>query len=141
MHFFTSTTVTAEFDSTGKSFSTSDTAFKTSESLPTPLGSIITLFGEYFSSSSLREASKSPAKEQHIQPEFISLISIPEFFRKPPSIPISPNSFSIIIVLPLSLLPSTSLFINVVFPAPRKPEITSIFVFAIFSPLLSKKQA
>ena len=30
-----------------------------------------------------------------MQPEFISRISIPASFKKPPSIPISPNSFSI----------------------------------------------
>ena len=41
LHFFTSTTVTAELFSTSSSSSTSDTARMTSESFPTPLGSMM----------------------------------------------------------------------------------------------------
>ena len=40
---------------------------------------------------SFRAVPKSPTREQQIQPEFISRISIPASFRKPPSIPISPK--------------------------------------------------
>ena len=50
--------------------------------------------GWYFSTTSDREVSKSPTREQQMQPWFISRISMPESFRKPPSMPISPNSFS-----------------------------------------------
>ena len=38
---------------------------------------------------------KSPTSEQQMQPEFISVILMPASCRKPPSMPISPNSFSI----------------------------------------------
>ena len=38
---------------------------------------------------------KSPTRVQQMQPEFISVISTPASFRKPPSMAISPNSFSI----------------------------------------------
>ncbi len=43
----------------------------------------------------IKASPKSPTREQQIHPEFISVISIPASLRKPPSIPISPNSFSI----------------------------------------------
>ena len=66
-------------------------------------------------------------------PEFISRISMPESFKKPPSIPISPNSFSIRTTFSPAIASFRSFFINVVFPAPRKPEIISIFV--IMTPL------
>ena len=66
-----------------------------SESLPTPLGSTIIRSGLNFSIISFIELEKSPTNEQQIQPELISLISIPDSFKNPPSIPISPNSFSI----------------------------------------------
>ena len=71
------------------------TALITSESLPTPDGSIIILSGENCAKTFLRASPKSPTNEQQIQPEFISVISIPASFKKPPSMPISPNSFSI----------------------------------------------
>lgn len=51
--------------------------------------------GLYLVTTSFRDVPKSPTREQQIQPEFISLISIPASFKNPPSIPISPNSFSI----------------------------------------------
>ena len=63
-----------------------------------------------------------------MQPEFISVISIPASFKKPPSMPISPNSFSISTTCSPFHASFKSFWINVVFPAPRKPEITSIFV-------------
>ena len=68
-----------------------------------------------------------------MHPEFISRISMPESFKKPPSIPISPNSFSIRTTFSPAIASFRSFFINVVFPAPRKPEIISIFV--IMTPL------
>ncbi len=85
------------------------------------------LSGWYFSTTSLRDAPKSPTREQQIQPEFISRISIPASFRKPPSIPISPNSFSIRTTCSSFKASFKSFLISVVFPAPRKPEIISIF--------------
>ena len=74
---------------------TFSTAAITSDNLPTPDGSIIMRSGEYSSDTFLSASPKSPTSEQHIQPEFISLICTPASLRKPPSIPISPNSFSI----------------------------------------------
>ena len=130
MHLFASTTVTDLPGSILSFDSTSSTAFITSESFPTPLGSIITLCGSYFSSISLRLEVKSPTKEQQIQPEFISFISMPESSKNPPSIPTSPNSFSIKTVFSFFTISST-LFINVVFPAPKNPETISIFVIII----------
>ena len=52
-------------------------AFITSESLPTPEGSIITLSGEKSAITLPSATVKSPTSEQQIQPEFISVISIP----------------------------------------------------------------
>ena len=61
----------------------------------------------------------------------VKYISCLLYTSKPPSIPISPNSFS----TRTTFLPAyTSLInfcINVVFPAPRKPEIISIFVISL----------
>ena len=82
--------------------------------------------------TSFREVPKSPTREQQIQPEFISRISIPDSFRKPPSIPISPNSFSINTTCCPFKASDNSFLINVVLPAPRKPEIMSIFVIILF---------
>jgi len=69
-----------------------------------------------------------------MQPEFISLISIPASFKKPPSIPISPNSFSINTTFVSAKASFKSFFINVVFPAPKKPDTISIFVIAASAP-------
>ena len=135
MHFVTSTTAVAQliFTSLPSISSAFCTAFITSESLPTPEGSMITLSGEYFVHTSLSAAPKSPTSEQHMQPEFISLISMPVDLRNPLSMPISPNSFSIRITFSSLKLSFKSLAINVVFPAPRNPEIMSILIiFAIF---------
>ena len=45
--------------------------------------------------SDMRSAArKSPVRLQQMQPEFISVTSMPASFMKPPSTPISPNSFS-----------------------------------------------
>ena len=107
------------------------TALITSDNLPTPDGSIITRSGEYFSNTSFKATPKSPTNEQQIHPEFISVISTPPSFKKPPSIPISPNSFSISTNFS-PLKPSLINFLmSVVLPAPKKPEIMSIFVISI----------
>ena len=127
-----SATVTALFNSTSISEATSLTAFITSESLPTPDGSMITRSGVYFVSTSARDFPKSPTREQQMQPEFISRISIPASFKKPPSIPISPNSFSIRTTFSPEIASFNRRLIKVVFPAPRKPEIISIFVISIY---------
>ena len=110
------------------SFEKSITDVITSESLPTPDGSIMILSGLNLSITSLKFFAKSPTKVQHIHPEFISVISIPVSFRNPPSIPTSPNSFSISTTFSLLSDSSKSFFISVVFPAPRKPETISILV-------------
>ena len=103
----------------------------TSDNLPTPDGSIKIRSGLYLSNTSLSAVAKSPTNEQQMQPEFISVISIPASFKNPPSIPISPNSFSIRTTFS-PLKPSCNNFlISVVFPAPKNPEIISIFVIII----------
>ena len=119
---------TALLSCTLVSVSTPSTALITSESLPTPDGSIKILSGAYVSITSFKDAPKSPTNEQQIQPEFISLISMPASFKNPPSIPISPNSFSIKTVFELFNTSLSNFLINVVFPAPKKPEKISIFV-------------
>ena len=134
LHFCASTTVTEPFKVTSISPATSQTAFITSESFPTPDGSMITRSGAYFVSTSFKERPKSPTREQQMQPEFISRISMPESCKKPPSIPISPNSFSIKTTFSPAMASSRSFLINVVFPAPKNPEIISIFV--ILTPFL-----
>ena len=125
------------FNSTfSKSFFTSATALITSESLPTPDGSIMILSGSYFVITSLRAVPKSPTRVQQIQPEFISVISIPASLRKPPSIPISPNSFSISTTFCPPSASFISFLMRVVLPAPRNPEIISIFVI-FFLPFIA----
>ena len=128
------TTVTSPFNLTSSSFSISITDFITSDNLPTPDGSIRIRSGWYLSITSWRFFPKSPTNEQQIQPEFISVIWIPASFKKPPSIPTSPNSFSIRTIFSPLNTSSIIFLINVVFPAPKKPEIISIFV--IINPLL-----
>ena len=72
---------------------------------------------------------KSPTSVQQMQPEFISVICTPASFRKPPSMAISPNSFSMSTSFcPFVAPPLMSLRIRVVLPAPRKPEKMSILV-------------
>ena len=66
-----------------------------------------------------------------MQPEFISLICTPESLRKPPSMAISPNSFSISTIFSPVYASAISFLISVVLPAPRKPEKISIFVIRI----------
>ena len=63
-----------------------------------------------------------------MQPEFISLISMPASFKKPPSMPISPNSFSMRTSFSPFRASSSSFLMRVVLPAPKKPEITFTFV-------------
>ena len=126
--FVASTTVTAPSNLTSRFSETVFTADKISESLPTPEGSIKIRSGWYCSITSFKELSKSPTKEQQIQPWFISRISIPAFFKKPLSTPISPNSFSIRTTFSPFKASESNFCINVVFPAPKKPEIISIFV-------------
>ena len=136
LHFMASTTATALFSSTSASDTTSCTAFITSESFPTPEGSIKILSGAYVSNTSFKEVPKSPTSEQQMQPEFISLISIPASFKNPPSMPISPNSFSINTTFASAKASFKSFFINVVFPAPKKPDTISIFVISIMRSFL-----
>ena len=126
--FFAFTTVTSAFNFTSCSFSTSITDFITSESLPTPDGSIKMRSGWNLVITSFKFFPKSPTREQQIHPEFISVISMPESFKNPPSIPTSPNSFSISTSFSPTKASSIIFLINVVFPAPKKPEIISIFV-------------
>ena len=71
------------------------TALITSLSLPTPEGSIRMRSGAYCATTCCNALEKSPTREQQIQPEFISVTLIPASCKNPPSIPISPNSFSI----------------------------------------------
>ena len=130
--------VTALFKTTSSWEATSTTAFITSDSLPTPEGSIITRSGWYFVSTSFKDSPKSPTREQQIQPEFISRISMPASFKKPPSIPISPNSFSIRTTCSPAMASCNNFLIKVVFPAPRKPEIISIFVMSVRTSFLSR---
>ena len=70
------------------------TAATISESLPTPDGSMMTRSGAYWAITMRRASRKSPVSEQQMQPEFISFTVTPASCRKPPSMPISPNSFS-----------------------------------------------
>ena len=104
------------------------TALMTSESLPTPEGSITIRSGAYSAATCLRALEKSPTSEQQIHPEFISVIFTPASCKKPPSIPISPNSFSIKTTFSPAYASLISFLISVVFPAPKKPEKMSIFV-------------
>ena len=84
--------------------------------------------GWYVSNTSFNEASKSPTRLQQIHPELISVTSIPALFIKVPSIPISPNSFSIKTICSPGYTSLINFFMNVVLPAPRKPDIISTFV-------------
>ena len=108
------------------------TAKITSDSLPTPDGSIRIRSGLNSSITFSIAFEKSPTRVQHMQPEFISLISMPASLRNPPSIPISPNSFSINTIFSPLYASSISFLISVVFPAPKNPEKISIFVISFF---------
>ena len=74
--------------------STRSTAAATSESLPTPEGSMRMRSGAKSAITLRRALVKSPTRVQQMQPEFISVICTPASCRKPPSMAISPNSFS-----------------------------------------------
>jgi hypothetical protein len=63
-----------------------------------------------------------------MQPAFSSLIWMPDSFKKPPSMPISPNSFSMSTTFWPAKDSLMSFLIRVVLPAPRKPEKISILV-------------
>ena len=97
-------------------------------------GSIKIRSGWNFSMTSCKFLPKSPTKEQQMHPEFISVISIPASFKNPPSMPTSPNSFSIRTIFSPLKTSSIIFLINVVFPAPRKPDIISIFVIVLSLP-------
>ena len=125
-----STTVVNPFSSI-LSFLRSCTAIITSDSLPTPDGSMRILSGLYFSITSLSAFPKSPTRVQQMQPAFIWLISIPVFCRNPLSTPISPNSFSMRTILSVPYASSISFLISVVLPAPRKPEKISTLVISL----------
>ena len=91
-----SATVTKLFSfMSGTSFTVFSTATITSLSLPTPQGSMRMRSGWNCSCTSFSALLKSPTREQQMHPEDISLICTPESFRNPPSMLISPNSFSI----------------------------------------------
>ena len=62
-----------------------------------------------------------------MQPEDISEISTPASLRKPPSTLISPNSFSISTSFSPWYASEISFLIRVVLPAPKKPDMISIF--------------
>ena len=127
LHFAASTTVQKAFKCPCSS-SAFATALMTSESLPTPDGSIIIRSGAYCAATSLSALEKSPTREQQIQPEFISVMLMPASCKKPPSIPISPNSFSIKTTFSPAYASLISFLIRVVLPAPKKPEKISIFI-------------
>ena len=74
--------------------------------------------------TSFSAVPKSPTSEQQIQPEFISVMFTPASFKNPPSMPISPNSFSIRTTCCPFNASLRSFLISVVFPAPRKPLTT-----------------
>ena len=57
-----------------------------------------------------------------MHPAFSSLILMPDSSRKPPSMPISPNSFSISTTCWPWKDSRISFLIRVVLPAPKKPE-------------------
>ena len=73
-----------------------------------------------------------------MHPEFISRISTPASLRKPLSMPISPNSFSMRTTCSPLNASLRSFWMSVVLPAPRKPEIISIFVI-LSTPVLSDR--
>ena len=56
---------------------------------------------------------------------------MPASFKNPPSMPISPNSFSIKTVFELFNTSFNNFLIKVVFPAPKNPENISIFVIIL----------
>ena len=132
LHFLASTTVVYEL-STTSSLQTWLTALITSESLPTPDGSIKILSGLISFITFVRALSKSPTRVQQIQPADISVISMPASFKNPESTPMSPNSFSMRTTFSPAYASLMSFFIRVVLPAPRKPEKMSIFVI-FFTP-------
>ena len=112
----------------GTSFTVFSTATITSLSVPTPLGSMRMRSGWNCSCTSFSALLKSPTREQQMHPEDISLICTPESFRNPPSMLISPNSFSISTSFSPGKASASSFLIRVVLPAPKNPETMSIFV-------------
>ena len=130
LHLFASTTVVQELIVAPSMFAPI-TAFVTSLNLPTPEGSIIILSGEYCFVTFFNASAKSPTSEQQIQPLFISVILMPDSFKNPPSIPISPNSFSIKTTFSPQYASAISFLISVVLPLPKNPEKISIFIFYI----------
>ncbi len=125
-HFPASATVVRPFKRISSS-STLRTAVIMSESLPTPDGSMRIRSGLNCSMTLWSAARKSPVRLQQIQPEFSSLTATPASFIKPPSMPISPNSFSMRTSFSPAYASAISFLISVVLPAPRKPEKISTF--------------
>ena len=132
--FLPSATVIRLSISTPASSCMSITAFATSDSLPTPDGSMMMRSGWNSSLTCFSDFAKSPTSVQQMHPEFISVTSMPEFCMKRLSIPISPNSFSMSTVFSSLYAFEISSFMNVVFPAPRNPDIISTFamIFSLF---------
>ena len=110
------------------------TATITSDSFPTPEGSMRMRSGWNWACTSFRALWKSPTREQQMHPADISLIWTPDSFRKPPSMLISPNSFSMSTSFSPGKASASSFLMRVVLPAPRKPETMSILVM-VSSPL------
>ena len=129
-----STTVVKVFNRMS-SPSTLCTAVMTSESLPTPEGSMRMRSGAYSVMTFFSAAEKSPTREQQMHPEFSSFTVMPASFIKAPSTPISPNSFSTSTSFSPAYASLISFLIRVVLPAPKNPE--NISIFTIFSFLLS----
>ncbi len=129
LHFFASTTV-VKLLSAMSAASSPCTARITSLSLPTPDGSIRMRSGAYCSITFCSALPKSPTRLQQMQPWLISVTSMPASCINPPSMPISPNSFSMSTSFSPMNASAISFLISVVLPAPRNPEKISIFVIA-----------
>ena len=96
-------------------------------SIATPVGSITKYSGLTVFAIVSTEAAKSPFTEQQIQPSVNShIFTLVDSLRTSPSTPEVPYSFSKIAISFFVCFASS--LINVVLPAPRKPDIISIFI-------------
>ena len=107
------------------------TAATISDSLPTPEGSMRMRSGSYSRATIFRASRKSPVRLQQMQPDSSSFTTIPASFKKPPSMPISPNSFSMRTSFSPAYPSARSFLMRVVFPAPKNPENMSILVMCM----------
>ena len=69
-----------------------------------------------------------------MQPEFISFTWMPASCMNAPSMPISPNSFSMSTSFSPWYASWISFLMRVVFPAPKNPEKMSILVISFLPP-------